>query len=63
LHNGAFEHPTCRQIERCMISSRTKEALACKKSEGKRLGRPKGKLPATTKLVAGAKLSLSKLVS
>ena len=33
-----------------MISSRTKEALARKKSEGKRLGRPKGKLSATTKL-------------
>ena len=38
------------QIERSMISSRTKEALARKKSEGKRLGRPKGKLSATTKL-------------
>jgi putative DNA-invertase from lambdoid prophage Rac len=33
-----------------MISSRTKEALARKKSEGKRLGRPNGKLSATTKL-------------
>jgi DNA invertase Pin-like site-specific DNA recombinase len=33
-----------------MISSRTKEALALKKSEGKRLGRPKGKLSAVTKL-------------
>ena len=33
-----------------MISSRTKEALARKKSEGKRLGRPKGKLSAVTKL-------------
>jgi DNA invertase Pin-like site-specific DNA recombinase len=33
-----------------MISSRTREALARKKSEGKRLGRPKGKLSAVTKL-------------
>jgi DNA invertase Pin-like site-specific DNA recombinase len=38
------------EIERSMISSRTKEALARKKSEGKRLGRPKGKLSAVTKL-------------
>jgi len=36
--------------------------LARKKSEGKRLGRPKGKLPATIKLVAEAKLSISTLV-
>ena len=35
---------------RSMISSRTKEALARKCSEGKRLGRPKGKLSAVTKL-------------
>jgi DNA invertase Pin-like site-specific DNA recombinase len=33
-----------------MISSRTKEALARRKSEGKRLGRPKGRLSATVKL-------------
>jgi len=33
-----------------MISSRTKEAFACKRHEGKRLGRPKGKLSAVTKL-------------
>ena len=38
------------EIERSMISSRTKEALARKKSEGKRLGRPKGKLSSVTKL-------------
>jgi DNA invertase Pin-like site-specific DNA recombinase len=37
-------------IGRSMISSRTKEALARKKSEGKRLGRPKGRLSAVTKL-------------
>jgi DNA invertase Pin-like site-specific DNA recombinase len=33
-----------------MISQRTKEALARKKHEGKRLGRPKGRLSAVTKL-------------
>ena len=33
-----------------MISQRTKEALARKRSEGKRLGRPKGSLAKTTKL-------------
>jgi putative DNA-invertase from lambdoid prophage Rac len=33
-----------------MISSRTKEALARKKSEAKRLGRPKAKLSSVTKL-------------
>jgi DNA invertase Pin-like site-specific DNA recombinase len=33
-----------------MISSRTKEALARKKSERKRLGRPKGRLSSVTKL-------------
>ncbi len=33
-----------------MISSRTKEALARKKSEGKKLGRPKGRFSKTTKL-------------
>jgi putative DNA-invertase from lambdoid prophage Rac len=38
------------EIARSMISSRTKEALARKKSEGKRLGRPKGRLSAVTKL-------------
>jgi division/cell wall cluster transcriptional repressor MraZ len=37
-------------IERSMISSRTKEALARKRSEGMRLGRPKGKLSSVTKL-------------
>jgi putative DNA-invertase from lambdoid prophage Rac len=33
-----------------MISSRTKEALARKRSEGRRLGRPKGRLSKVTKL-------------
>jgi DNA invertase Pin-like site-specific DNA recombinase len=38
------------EIERSMISSRTKEALARKRSEGKRLGRPQGKLSSVTNL-------------
>ena len=46
----AFAFSLSAEIERSMISSRTKEALARKKSEGKRLGRPKGKLSAVTKL-------------
>ena len=45
-----FAFSLSAEIERSMISSRTKEALARKKSEGKRLGRPKGKLSAVTKL-------------
>jgi DNA invertase Pin-like site-specific DNA recombinase len=46
----AFAFSLSAEIERSMISSRTKEALARKKSEGKRLGRPKGKLSTVTKL-------------
>ena len=33
------------EIERELISQRTKEALARRKAEGKPLGRPKGTLP------------------
>lgn len=39
----AFAFGLSAEIERDLISSRTKEALARKKSEGKVLGRPKGK--------------------
>src|SRR6266700_6206546 len=46
----AFAFSLSAEIERSMISSRTKEALARKKSEGQTLGRPKGKLSAVTKL-------------
>src|SRR6266436_8277768 len=46
----AFAFSLSAEIERSMISSRTKEALARKKSEGKRLGRPKGKFSSVTKL-------------
>jgi putative DNA-invertase from lambdoid prophage Rac len=46
----AFAFSLAAEIERAMISQRTKEALARKRSEGKRLGRPTGALSKTTKL-------------
>src|ERR687886_1142289 len=46
----AFAFSLSAEIERSMISSRTREALARKRSEGMRLGRPKGRLSQTTKL-------------
>jgi DNA invertase Pin-like site-specific DNA recombinase len=46
----AFAFSLSAEIERAMISQRTKEALARKRSEGQRLGRPTGSLSKTTKL-------------
>ena len=46
----AFAFSLSAEIERSLISQRTKEALARKKSEGKKLGRPKGSLSKNTKL-------------
>lgn len=46
----AFAFSLSAEIERSMIASRTKEALARKKSEGQRLGRPKGSLSKQVKL-------------
>ena len=46
----AFTFSLAAEIERQMISQRTKEALARIKSEGKKLGRPKGSLSQKTKL-------------
>jgi len=46
----AFAFSLAAEIERQMISQRTKEALARKKFEGKKLGRPKGSLSQKTKL-------------
>jgi len=40
----AFAFSLAAEIERQMISQRTKEALARRKAEGKKLGRPKGSL-------------------
>lgn len=46
----AFAFSLSAEIERQLISQRTKEALARRKSEGKKLGRPKGSLSKKTKL-------------
>lgn len=46
----AFAFSLSAEIERQLISQRTKEALARKKSEGVKLGRPKGSLSKETKL-------------
>ena len=46
----AFAFALSAEIERQLISQRTKEALARKKSEGIKLGRPKGSLSKKTKL-------------
>jgi DNA invertase Pin-like site-specific DNA recombinase len=62
----AFAFALSAEIERSMISSRTKEALARKKSEGKRLGRPKGSFAKETKLTGKEQIIrelLSKRVS
>ncbi|MEE0706657.1 MAG: master DNA invertase Mpi family serine-type recombinase [Adlercreutzia sp.] len=46
----AFAFGLSAEIERDLISQRTKEALARKKAEGKTLGRPKGSTSAKVKL-------------
>jgi len=46
----AFAFSLSAEIERKLISQRTKEALARKKQEGKKLGRPKGSLNKQVKL-------------
>ena len=46
----AFAFSLSAEIERQLISQRTKEALARKKSEGMKLGRPKGSLSKKVKL-------------
>ncbi len=46
----AFAFGISAEIERNLISQRTKEALARKKSEGVRLGRPKGRKSSHVKL-------------
>lgn len=51
----AFAFGLSAEIERNLISQRTKEALSRLKSEGKTLGRPKGSLSKTTKLTGKEK--------
>ena len=46
----AFAFGLSAEIERNLISQRTKEALARKRAEGVKLGRPKGSKSTTTKL-------------
>jgi DNA invertase Pin-like site-specific DNA recombinase len=58
----AFAFGLSAEIERQLISHRTKEALARKKSEGKKLGRPKGSLSKQTKL-SGKEGQIKELLS
>lgn len=51
----AFAFGLSAEIERNLISQRTKEALARKKAEGVILGRPKGRRSAKTKLTGHEK--------
>ncbi len=51
----AFAFGLSAEIERNLISQRTKEALARKKAEGVVLGRPKGSKSAKTKLTGQEK--------
>lgn len=51
----AFAFGLSAEIERNLISQRTKEALARKKAEGVILGRPKGKKSSKTKLTGQEK--------
>jgi DNA invertase Pin-like site-specific DNA recombinase len=58
----AFAFGLSAEIERNLISQRTKEALARKKAEGVVLGRPKGKLSSKTKL-SGHEAQIRRLLS
>lgn len=57
----AFAFGLSAEIERNLISQRTKEALARKKAEGVILGRPKGRKSSKVKLI-GKELKIKKLL-
>lgn len=57
----AFAFGLSAEIERKLISQRTKEALALRKKEGKKLGRPKGSIGRKSKL-DGAELAVSVMI-
>lgn len=58
----AFAFGLSAEIERNLISQRTKEALARRKSEGKILGRPKGSI-STKKKLTGKEKQIKELLS
>ncbi len=58
----AFAFGLSAEIERNLISQRTKEALARKRAEGVVLGRPKGRKSSKTKLT-GAEQKISELLA
>lgn len=58
----AFAFGLSAEIERNLISQRTKEALARKKAEGVILGRPKGRKSSKTKLT-GQELKIKELLN
>lgn len=57
----AFAFSLSAEIDRNLISQRTKEALARKKAEGVHIGRPKGVLSKTVKLT-GKEEKIKKLL-
>lgn len=58
----AFAFSISAEIERSLISQRTKEALRRKKAEGVKLGRPKGKLNSKYKL-SGCEEKIRKMLN
>lgn len=58
----AFAFSISAEIERSLISQRTKEALRRKKAEGVKLGRPKGKLNSKYKLT-GSEEKIRKMLN
>lgn len=59
----AFAFGLSAEIERTLISQRTKEALARKKSEGIKLGRPKGRRNNELKLTSKKKYIMQQLAN